>query len=151
MSFFCQCCGIPIDNGIGDFCSIDCHANYHLRKSKKTKHWKCPKCKNTVESSEDITRYDCCANGCYMTSMEEVKDKINPDHYKSHPSGIECIDVTRHMSFNIGNAIKYLWRCDLKNGIEDLKKAVWYIQDEIKQREKQNEKNNDDSSGNSSS
>lgn len=60
-------------------------------------------------------------------------DKINPSHYRSHPSGIECIEVTRHMSFNIGNAIKYLWRFDLKNGVEDLKKAVWYIQDEIKQ------------------
>lgn len=67
-------------------------------------------------------------------------DKINPSHYKSHPSGIECISITRHMSFNIGNAIKYLWRCDLKNGLEDLKKAAWYIQDEIKKRENDNTK-----------
>lgn len=48
---------------------------------------------------------------------------------------IECIDVTRHLSFNVGNAIKYLWRCDLKNSpVEDLRKAVWHIQDEIKKR-----------------
>jgi len=62
-------------------------------------------------------------------------DNVNhPKHYTAHPSGIECIEVTRHMSFNIGNAIKYLWRCDLKNGVEDLKKAQWYIEDEIKKR-----------------
>lgn len=62
-------------------------------------------------------------------------DPINhPRHYTSHPSGIECIQVTRHMGFNIGNAIKYLWRADFKNGEEDLKKAIWYIEDEIKRR-----------------
>lgn len=55
----------------------------------------------------------------------------NPKHYNSHPSGIECIEVIRHMNFNIGNAIKYLWRTDHKNGIEDLEKAAWYINDEI--------------------
>lgn len=64
-------------------------------------------------------------------------DPVNhPKHYTSHPSGIECIEITRHMSFNVGNAFKYLWRADLKNGMEDLKKAKWYIEDEIKKREK---------------
>ena len=61
-------------------------------------------------------------------------DPINPNHYRSHPSGIECIQITRHMSFNVGNAIKYLWRHDLtldKSAVEDLKKAIWYIQNEI--------------------
>jgi len=70
------------------------------------------------------------------------KDRINPKYYKEHPSGVECIDITRHYCFDIGNAIKYLWRAGLKteNGItntekeiEDLNKAVWYIQDRIKQ------------------
>jgi sugar/nucleoside kinase (ribokinase family) len=61
----------------------------------------------------------------------------NPPHYNNHPSGIECIQITRHMNFNLGNAIKYIWRADLKNdAIEDLKKAMWYIQDEIQRREK---------------
>lgn len=61
-----------------------------------------------------------------------MKDNVNhPKHYTSHPSGIECITITRHMNFNRGNAIKYIWRADLKNGIEDLRKAAWYIQDEI--------------------
>lgn len=64
-------------------------------------------------------------------------DPVNhPEHYNEHPSGIECIEVTRHMGFNLGNAIKYIWRADLKhNAVEDLKKAVWYLQDEIKKRE----------------
>lgn len=59
-------------------------------------------------------------------------DHINPEHYKSHPSGIECIQVTEHMTFCIGNAIKYLWRAGLKGDrLEDLEKAKWYIEREI--------------------
>lgn len=74
-----------------------------------------------------------------------MKDRINPNYYKEHPSGVECIDITRHYCFCIGNAIKYLWRAGLKQEdgltntekeIEDLKKAVWYIQDRIKELEK---------------
>lgn len=64
-------------------------------------------------------------------------DPVNhPSHYTSHPSGIECIQVTEHMNFCIGNAVKYLWRADLKNGLEDLKKAQWYINREIERRSK---------------
>ena len=72
-----------------------------------------------------------------------MTDNINhPDHYTSSEARcsecgttIECIDVTRHMSFNLGNAVKYLWRYQLKNGLEDLKKARWYLEDLIKQME----------------
>ena len=67
------------------------------------------------------------------------KDSINPSHYKSHPSGIECIQITEHMGFTLGNAMKYIWRADLKHddgGIEDLKKAQWYIDRELKKRTK---------------
>lgn len=65
-------------------------------------------------------------------------DPVNhPKHYTKHPSGVECIQVTEHMSFCIGNAIKYLWRADLKNdAIEDLEKARWYIAREIERRKK---------------
>lgn len=59
----------------------------------------------------------------------------HPVHYTSHPSGIECIQITEHMGFNLGNAIKYIWRADLKgNGIQDLQKARWYIDREIARR-----------------
>ena len=62
----------------------------------------------------------------------------NPPHYTSDPSGVECIEITRHRNYNIGNAIKYLWRAGLKNEdkhIEDLKKAIFYISDEINRLE----------------
>ena len=70
-----------------------------------------------------------------------MTDATNPDHYRSHPSGVECIEITRHMSFDLGNAVKYIWRADLKHqdgGLEDLRKAAWYIADEIKRREAAN-------------
>ena len=67
-----------------------------------------------------------------------MTDTVNhPAHYKSHPSGIECIQVTEHMNFNLGNAIKYIWRCDEKgHRIEDLKKARWYLDREISRLER---------------
>lgn len=60
-------------------------------------------------------------------------DPVNhPRHYTSHPSGVEAIQVCRHMNFNLGNVIKYIWRAGLKSSkIEDLKKARWYLDDEI--------------------
>jgi hypothetical protein len=71
-------------------------------------------------------------------SDQPIHDAVNhPQHYVSHPSGIECIAITEHMGFNLGNAVKYIWRADLKGkSIEDLNKAVWYIQREIAKREK---------------
>ena len=59
---------------------------------------------------------------------------VHPSHYTSHPSGVECIQVTRHHNFCIGSAIKYLWRQGLKDGnpaVQDLRKAMQYIQFEI--------------------
>jgi hypothetical protein len=53
-------------------------------------------------------------------------------HYNANPSGVECIDVIEHMSFNVGSAIKYLWRAGLKGeAVEDLRKAAWYANREI--------------------
>jgi hypothetical protein len=66
------------------------------------------------------------------TIRERRADAVNhPEHYNAHPSGVECIQVVEHMNFNVGNAIKYLWRADHKNGLEDLRKAEWYIRREI--------------------
>jgi hypothetical protein len=59
----------------------------------------------------------------------------NPPHYTQHPSGIECIEVTEHMGFNLGNAVKYIWRADLKgDALKDLQKAKWYIERELLKR-----------------
>lgn len=65
-------------------------------------------------------------------------DTVNhPKHYVSSPSGVECITVIEHMSFCLGNAIKYIWRADEKgNALEDLRKAAWYIAREIERRTK---------------
>lgn len=70
-----------------------------------------------------------------------INDSVNhPKHYTSHPSGVECIEITRHHCFSIGNCIKYLWRAGLKDDsnlsikdkeIEDLQKIIWYIDDRI--------------------
>jgi hypothetical protein len=61
-------------------------------------------------------------------------DPVNhPSHYTNHPSGVECIQITEHMNFCLGNAVKYIWRAGLKseNPIEDLRKAAFYINREI--------------------
>jgi hypothetical protein len=60
-------------------------------------------------------------------------DPVNhPKHYTTHPSGVECITVTEHMNFCLGNAMKYIWRAGEKgDAIEDLKKARWYLDREI--------------------
>lgn len=67
-------------------------------------------------------------------------DPVNhPKHYTAHPSGIECIEITRHMGFNLGNAMKYIWRADLKeDAVQDLEKAIWYLMDEIEKRKNGN-------------
>ncbi|MFE8916849.1 DUF3310 domain-containing protein [Streptomyces globisporus] len=71
----------------------------------------------------------------YEAKVASCDDAVNhPSHYTSHPSGVECIQVTEHMNFNLGNSVKYLWRAGLKGedtSIQDLQKAVWYIEREI--------------------
>jgi hypothetical protein len=64
----------------------------------------------------------------------------HPQHYTSSKSGVECITITEHMNFCLGNAIKYIWRADLKGGSEDLKKAKWYIERELSRRALKGEK-----------
>ena len=64
--------------------------------------------------------------------MITIENAVNPKHYTTHQSGIECIEITRHLSFNRGNAIKYLWRLGQKDdGNQELKKAIWYLNDEF--------------------
>lgn len=73
-----------------------------------------------------------------MNYGESMHDPVNhPKHYTGHPSGIECIQVTRHFNFCLGNAIKYIWRAGQKgDAIEDLEKAAFYILDEIAERKR---------------
>lgn len=64
-------------------------------------------------------------------------DPVNhPRHYTGHPSGVECIAITEHMNFCLGNAMKYIWRAGEKGcALEDLKKARWYLDREIARRQ----------------
>lgn len=74
-------------------------------------------------------------------NVRAALDPTNPDHYRSHPSGVECITVTEHMGFCIGNAVKYLWRAGLKGGADmrlaDMRKARWYVDREIARLERE--------------
>lgn len=81
-------------------------------------------------------------DGSYALAEPEPKTNehdavAHPKHYTAHPSGVECIRIAEHMGFNLGNAVKYIWRCDLKqDAIEDIKKAIWYLQRELARRER---------------
>ena len=69
-----------------------------------------------------------------------MTDMVNrPPHYTGHPSGVECIEITEHMNFCVGNAVKYLWRHGAKGDpIENLEKARWYIDREISRLKREN-------------
>lgn len=69
---------------------------------------------------------------CNLHRSAQTDPIDHPAHYLAHPSGVECITITEHMGFNLGNVVKYVWRADLKgDAIEDLKKARWYLTREI--------------------
>lgn len=73
-----------------------------------------------------------------QNTLEKVDLVNNPPHYQ-HPSGIECIEITEHLNFNRGNAIKYAWRANDKWCTrEDLQKCEWYINREIKRLQRGN-------------
>ena len=93
-------------------------------------------CKSDAPGSESVwisvVEVELCNTG------SQPADAINhPPHYTQHPSGFECIAITEAFNFNVGNAIKYLWRAGLKGAaVEDLRKAAWYVQREIERRER---------------
>lgn len=68
-----------------------------------------------------------------------VSDPVShPSYYTSHPSGVECISITRRMNFSLGNALKYVWRHrDKGNPVQDLAKARqylrWFMEDVLDQ------------------
>lgn len=84
-----------------------------------------------TSTDEPKTLADIIAQGL----QKNASDLVNaPPHYLAHPSGVECIQITEHMNFCLGNAVKYIWRAGLKSkdSVEDLKKARFYIEREIK-------------------
>lgn len=111
----------------------------------------CPVCKSDTKIMQSkLGTFTECTNCSYsrrhkpseLPSPQEKSDDVvnHPSHYCSHPSGVECITITRHHDFAVGNAIKYMWRAGLKDSskekeVEDLRKAVWYLTDRISQLE----------------
>ena len=95
--------------------------------------YKCPNC-DYIWKTSSTGAPPCPICG---ETLQRVPDPVNhPTHYTSHPSGVECIVVTEHMSFCVGNAVKYLWRAGKKGPVlEDLRKARWYIDREIVRQE----------------
>lgn len=63
-----------------------------------------------------------------MSSPDPMVD--HPAHYNGHPSGVECIELIRYLNFNLGSAVKYVFRRGEKGSVvQDLEKAVWYLRD----------------------
>lgn len=100
----------------------------------------CMECQSTVRGKHDT--------GCSQADpmLEVGGPVVHPKHYNQHPAGIEAIDVIEHMQWNIGTAIKHLWRTGLKkesyagaseqeSAVRDLHSAIWYIQREIERIE----------------
>lgn len=109
-------------------------------KLDKLSHLFCTSCEANWQGQELVCPY-CHGVKVKFFGLSKVEnDPINhPPHYISHPSGIECIQITEHMGFNLGNVIKYIWRVDDKgHDLEDLQKAMWYLKREIERRDKKN-------------
>lgn len=95
---------------------------------------------NKAERNSHITTL--IQDGLALMQGKESSPKVNgaidvvnhPLHYTQHPSGVECIEVAEHFGYRKGNAIKYIWRAGMKgNAIEDLEKAIFYLNREIEQ------------------
>ena len=86
------------------------------------------------------TRPTSTRNASRHTERRDMATAEHPAHYNQHPSGVECVDIAEAFNFNLGNVIKYVWRAGLKDsdGIDDLRKAKWYITREIERLEKAN-------------
>lgn len=93
-------------------------------------------CQEKTEASHSTT-WHLKRENTESSKEENVKEDLvnHPKHYTSHPSGIETIEITRWMNFNLGNSVKYILRSGKKSedtAVQDLEKAIWYLKDEIK-------------------
>ena len=137
--------GVSITDVVGDLLAI-IRENVYARDGKPLCSygccWECRECSAksgspTLCASCLLIRESCPGRVRNLPTHRESETVNHPAHYNAHPSGVECITVTEHMTFNVGNAVKYLWRAGHKGStVEDLKKAAWYVQREIERLEK---------------
>lgn len=135
LTYSCSLCGGPLKDPYKPQLCEKCEAKFPRVYPKEASVSKfadvCASCNLTFDSFSDwqAHRRD--------VHSREADSVDHPPHYTSHPSGVECIQITEHMNFNLGNATKYVWRASLKgNQLEDLKKARWYLDREIQRLEK---------------
>ena len=104
----------------------------HFLHGAKCRHGDCQRIMDCQSVADATDRWNAIQAGAAGDHVEEALDMVNhPPHYNGHPSGIECIEVTEHLPFNLGNAFKYVFRHRAKNGREDLEKARWYLAREL--------------------
>lgn len=120
----------------------NCYWNAHYNVNDSIFPAKCSSCSDSSTPSNPYPHWivNCPPGGFIEVTKKELDDIVNhPKHYTKHPSGVECIQVTEYMNFCLGNAMKYIWRANDKHDspLEDLKKAKWYIEREIKRLEKE--------------
>lgn len=73
--------------------------------------------------------------------MAPYDQKMNASHYCDHPSGVECAEIAEGLPYGRGNALKYIWRAGKKESrLKDLKKARWYLENEIDRLREQSRK-----------
>lgn len=130
---------------------------FKLAMNKPKAQWKAyeePKYETTNYSNlENYSDLEKCALESFMSypgkeflkykKNKEVDNVNHPSHYTwlKELCGIEVLDITRHLDFNTGNAVKYLLRAgrkDPKKTIEDLEKAIFYIKDKINMLKNEN-------------
>ena len=124
------------DHEMGIICRFD---GSGLDKAEKPSEVTCGLCKQYAIYGMALRQEE---RGTHGARVEDMNDPTNPRHYRTHPSGVECIQITEHFNFNLGNVIKYVWRHLHRNSgkIQDIEKAKWYLEREIKRIRKENTK-----------
>ncbi|WP_024767110.1 DUF3310 domain-containing protein [Pseudomonas nitroreducens] len=98
----------------------------------KCRHGDCQQIMDCESEAAAADRWNAIQSAAIGDHLGEATDMVNhPPHYNGHPSGVECIEVTERLPFNLGNAFKYVFRHRAKNGHEDLMKAQWYLTREL--------------------
>ncbi len=118
-----------------------CKTCKHFFNSKFPDNTPCVDCSRCSKFEPIVAEVEFPECDDYGYKNVDVPDPVSsPSHYTNHPSGVECITIAEHMCFNLGNAMKYIWRSDLKwNRTEDIKKAIWYLERELKRERKVND------------